>query len=217
MVHLKYIQVCFLRVDLGDNQILTDSLSGQAFSYANFNVSSGGCLTVGNINSTEWTPLKSGYLPSPLAGGTLGYTSNAPYLKILQIALSDLGTPFNPDAGSNTGWSCQTASSPLTNSVNFGGIELPANVGYNNYSLSDSPSVPASGTAVQNTNPFTIEVALNGGVVTEIQVTRSGYSSAFTVFSNSSGIALTGQSYRLKPGDSITLTYSTAPSWVWIP
>ena len=194
---------------------VTDSLSGQAFSYANFNVSSGGCLTVGNINSTEWTPLKSGYLPGPLAGSTLGYTLNAPYLKILQIALSDLGTPFNPDAGSNTGWSCQTASSPLTNSVNYGGIELPANVGYNNYSLSDSPSVPASGTAVQNTNPFAINVYIYGGDVTEIQITDSR-GTAYTVLSVSTAIAMSGQAYKLNPGDSITVTYSTAPSWEWL-
>ena len=195
---------------------VTDSLSGQVFSYANFNVSSSGCLTVGNINSTQWTPLKSGFLPSPLAGGTLGYQSNAPYLKILQIALSDLGTPFNPSPGSNTGWSCQTASSPLTNSVNFGGIELPANVGYNNYSLSDSPSVPTSGTAVQNTNPFPIDVYMYGGTVTEIQITKIAYSSPFTVFSNSTGLALSGQSYKLNPGDSITVTYTAAPTWEWL-
>ena len=193
---------------------VTDSLSGAVFGYANFNVSNGQSLTVGNWNCTEWNPLKSGYLPYPLAGGTLGYQSNAPYLNILQIALSDLGTPFNPSPGSNTGWSCQSSSSPLTNSVNYGGIELQANVGYNNYSLSDIPSLPASGTAQQNTNPIPVEVYLYGGTVTEIQLTRNG--TAYTVFSNASGLALSGQVYKLNPSDSITITYTAAPTWEWL-
>ena len=83
------------------------------------------------------------------------------------------------------------------------GLTLPA-----------SPSVPASGTAQQNTNPYAVDVYVYGGDVTEIQITKGG--TAYTVFSVSTAIAMSGQAYKLNPGDSITLTYSTAPSWEWL-
>ena len=77
-----------------------------------------------------------------------------------------------------------------------------------------TPTVPASGTAVQNTNPYATNVYLYGGTVTEIQLTRNG--TAYTVFSNASGLALSGQVYKLNPSDEITLTYTTAPTWEWL-
>ena len=89
-----------------------------------------------------------------------------------------------------------------------------------NYSLSGitglttAPSVPASGTAQQNTNPYAVDVYIYGGDVTEIQITRNG--TAYTVLSVSTAIAMSGQAYKLNPGDSITVTYSTAPTWEWL-
>jgi len=77
-----------------------------------------------------------------------------------------------------------------------------------------TPSVPASGTAQQNTNPYPVDVYVYGGTVTEIQITKNG--TAYTVFSNSTGLALSGQAYKLNPGDSITVTYTTAPTWEWL-
>ena len=77
-----------------------------------------------------------------------------------------------------------------------------------------TPSVPASATAQENTNPYPVDVYLYGGTVTEIQITKGG--TAYTVFSNSTGLALSGQAYKLNPGDSITVTYTAAPSWEWL-
>jgi hypothetical protein len=77
-----------------------------------------------------------------------------------------------------------------------------------------TPTVPASGTALQNTNPYKVKAYLYGGTVTEIQITRNGI--ANTVLSNSSGLALSGQLFELLPLDEITLTYTTAPTWVWL-
>ena len=77
-----------------------------------------------------------------------------------------------------------------------------------------TPSVPASGTAQQNTNLTTVKVYLYGGDVTEIQITKQG--TAYTVLSVSTAIAMSGQLYELNPGDSITVTYSTAPDWTWL-
>ena len=77
-----------------------------------------------------------------------------------------------------------------------------------------TPTVPASGTAQQNTNPYSVNVYLYGGTVTEIQITKNG--TAYTVFSNATGLALSGQVYKLDPSNSITITYTTAPSWNWL-
>ncbi len=77
-----------------------------------------------------------------------------------------------------------------------------------------TPSAPTSGTAQENTNPYAVDVYLYGGDVTEIQITKNG--TAHTVLSVSTAIAMSGQHYPLDPGDSITITYSTAPTWEWL-
>ena len=77
-----------------------------------------------------------------------------------------------------------------------------------------TPAVPASATAQANTNPFPVNVYLYGGTVTEIQITKNG--TAYTVFSNATGLALSGQVYKLNPSDSITVTYTSAPTWEWL-
>ena len=84
--------------------------------------------------------------------------------------------------------------------------------------LPSTPAVPASGTAVQNTNPYPVDVYVYGGTVTEIQITRNRdfNGATYTVFSNSSGLALSGQNFKLNPTDTITITYTAAPSWTWV-
>ena len=72
-----------------------------------------------------------------------------------------------------------------------------------------TPTVPASGTAQQNTNPYPVNVYLYGGTVTVIDYTPSGGSATQV---GTSGPA----TVRLNPGDSITLTYSAAPTWNWV-
>jgi len=78
-----------------------------------------------------------------------------------------------------------------------------------------TPTVPASGSALQNTNPYTVEVYLSGGSATKVQVTRGG--TTYTVWSSSTASAIPPLTIRLDPGDSITLTYTTAPTWTWVP
>jgi hypothetical protein len=77
-----------------------------------------------------------------------------------------------------------------------------------------TPSVPASGTAQQNTNPYPVKVYINGGALTEIQITIG--SASYTVYSNSTASAVY-EGFTLPAGASITLTYSTAPTWEWVP
>ena len=77
-----------------------------------------------------------------------------------------------------------------------------------------TPSVPASGTAQQNTEPYAVKVYVNGGALTEIQITIG--STAYTVYSNSTASAVY-EGFTLPTGASITLTYTTAPTWEWMP
>ena len=77
-----------------------------------------------------------------------------------------------------------------------------------------TPSVPSSGTAQSNTNPYAVKVYVNGGALTEIQITIG--STTYKVYSNSTASAVY-EGFTLPAGASITLTYSTAPTWSWLP
>jgi len=83
------------------------------------------------------------------------------------------------------------------------------------YPTVSTPAVPSSGTAQSNTYPYPVDVYVSGGSATAVQVTRQG--STYTVWSSSSATAIPPLLVRLEPGDSITITYSTAPSWTWVP
>lgn len=72
-----------------------------------------------------------------------------------------------------------------------------------NYNNVSTPGMPASGTAYTNTTGQRVEVAINSGTVSSVK--RNG-AQLFTT---------TNVTVILEPGDSITLTYSTAPSWNW--
>jgi len=103
----------------------------------------------------------------------------------------------------------------ITGYAEFAELTQPlTNVNVNNAFVS-TPAVPASGTAQQNTYPFPVIVYLSGGSATQVQITK--YSNTYTVWSSSSATSIPPLSIRLNPGDSITITYSTAPSWVWMP
>jgi len=96
----------------------------------------------------------------------------------------------------------------LDNTFNLSGVNLP-------YPSITTPAVPSSGTAQSNTYPYPVETYVSGGSATAVQVIRGG--STYTVWSSSTATAIPPLLVRLEPGDSITLTYSTAPSWVWLP
>jgi len=78
-----------------------------------------------------------------------------------------------------------------------------------------TPAVPASGTAITNTNLYPVLVYINGGAITNItRKTITGTS--YTVYSDSTASAVY-MPVRLESGDSITITYTTAPTWTWVP
>lgn len=82
-------------------------------------------------------------------------------------------------------------------------VEVSGIYGYNPVGALSAPSVPASGATV--INPFSVRarVFVSGGSVTAIAI---------------SGIAtgLTAGMFIVDAGESISLTYSATPAWVWI-
>lgn len=66
-----------------------------------------------------------------------------------------------------------------------------------------TPGVPVSGAAQQNTSTAVVAVYVSGGTVSQI-----------TVGSHNTG--LTSGCFLLPPGQSITITYTAAPSWTWV-
>jgi len=108
-----------------------------------------------------------------------------------------------PGSGNNPGY---ITGSPLV-SRNYGVSAI--------YPTVSTPTVPSSGTAQSNAYPHPVDVYISGGSATAVEVTRQ--SSTYTVWSSSSATAIPPLLVRLEPGDSITITYSTAPSWTWVP
>lgn len=77
------------------------------------------------------------------------------------------------------------------------------NDGYNPTGPQTAPAVPASGTALTNPFPFNCTVYVAGGVVTAIAV-------------GGTATGLTSGSVFIPTGETITLTYTSVPTWVWI-
>lgn len=79
---------------------------------------------------------------------------------------------------------------------------ISGNVGYNPVGALASPAVPASGTAYTNKFGVTASVYVAGGTVSAIAI-------AGTATGATSGLVVVG------PGQTITLTYTAAPTWTW--
>ena len=91
-------------------------------------------------------------------------------------------------------------------------LSITNNIGYNPQGFGiTTPSVPASGTAQENTEPFPVRVYLKtGGTGTAYAITDpAGNTETFTT------TLAEGMEITLDPGASITLTYTVAPTWVW--
>lgn len=65
-----------------------------------------------------------------------------------------------------------------------------------------TPAVPASTVAVKNTNLSGAVAYITGGTVTAIAI-------------DGTATGLTGGTFRIPTGSTITLTYSVAPTWQW--
>ena len=66
-----------------------------------------------------------------------------------------------------------------------------------------TPAVPVSGTVYPNRSHYDVTVAVSGGTVSQIAL-------------GGTNTGLTSGAFRLAPGQTITITFSVAPTWVWI-
>ena len=69
--------------------------------------------------------------------------------------------------------------------------------------LASQPTVPASGTAYANVNGVDCAVYVTGGTVTAVAI-------------GGTATGLTSGQFFVPAGETITLTYSAAPTWVWV-
>lgn len=74
--------------------------------------------------------------------------------------------------------------------------------------FSPQPAVPASGTSYRNTNPFICVVYVDAASGAGVAVSVGGHSVV-------SAPAAGDCTIILPPNETITLTYSSAPTWVW--
>jgi hypothetical protein len=65
------------------------------------------------------------------------------------------------------------------------------------------PAIAASTVAVENTSDYTMWVEIAGGTVTVVKV------DGVTIGARTSGMFL------VRPGSTIAITYSVAPTWQW--
>lgn len=91
---------------------------------------------------------------------------------------------------------------PIVNNMPEPGNRITDNIGYNPRGLITPPNVPPSGTAQSNAHTYPCRIAVSGGTVTNLAI-------------NGTATGLTSGSFILQPSETITLTYSSAPSWVW--
>lgn len=79
-----------------------------------------------------------------------------------------------------------------------------------------TPAVPASTVGLQNTFPTDVTVYLHGGTGTVVEVAYGGYTGNYVT----TGLTLAAGTHvnvPLRAGDFIRLTYTVAPTWVWVP
>lgn len=76
------------------------------------------------------------------------------------------------------------------------------NTGYNPVGTITAPSMPSSTTDQFNVYGVDVEVFITGGTVTVINI-------------DGNPTGLTSGSFKLAPGQKITITYSSAPTWKW--
>ena len=113
-------------------------------------------------------------------------------------------------ANSNTGYGyeCHGTTSPFVllrdcqASGNTTNDVLENGAGYKIHGNLAAPTVPATTVAYTCAFATPVNVYITGGTVTAIAI-------------NTIATGLTSGMFRLKPSDTITLTYSAAPTWTW--
>lgn len=93
-------------------------------------------------------------------------------------------------------WGIQLTPGLRTDTGDTNGSSLDGGSGFT------TPAVPASGTPAANLSPLPATVVISGGTVSDVVV-------------NDVSVGTGDGTYTVPAGQSITLTYSDAPTWTW--
>jgi nitrous oxidase accessory protein NosD len=96
----------------------------------------------------------------------------------------------------------ENCATPIADAANAAGKIIQNNPGFNPVRNFTAPTLPATTVAYTNAFGYPCMVTVYGGTVTAIAIDG--------IFSG-----LTSGSFILNAGDTITLTYSAAPTWKW--
>lgn len=116
---------------------------------------------------------------------------------------------INLDAGTYTNFLIQDNDLSVNTNAAFGlnGATgtgaIRNNLGYNPLGAITAPAVPATTVAYTNNTGLDCTVFVTGGTVTVIKV-------------NAATTGLTSGTFRVPAGQTIAITYTVAPTWVWI-
>jgi hypothetical protein len=139
------------------------------------------------------------FLAPPLSIGSPSACLQAKQVNYDPTRASDGGLTMKTEGqgdGYGLEWGVQLAAGLRTDTGDTNGSSLDGGSGFS------APSVPASGTAADNTSPLPASVVVSGGTVSNVVV--NGVSAG------------TGDgTYTVPAGGTITLTYSVAPTWTW--
>jgi hypothetical protein len=93
-------------------------------------------------------------------------------------------------------WGVQLTAGLRTDTVATSGASLDGAPGLT------TPAVPASGTPVTNTSGYPVQVVITGGTMTNVSV-------------NGATVGAGAGTYPVLPGQTISMTYTVAPTWSW--
>lgn len=172
-----------------------------------------GSLSIGGNFVTSNTPMGTAMLTVRGAGGSPSMNSHIAHTELFLCPESDLGLTFAPTPivfGSTSNsihdcWGCVfpqgtgwQASNPASGQFTIRGCPVGSDP---TLTAPVTPSVPASGALVTNTQSPAV-AWVSGGAVTGVEI-------------NGQATGLTSGAFYLCRAGTIRITYTVAPTWVW--
>ena len=174
------------------------------------NATTGGTVAAGTYGVEVTLVTESGETPASPASSTVTTTGTSTITITAPAAQGNaIGWyAYVTQAGGATYTRQQTAGSPTGLGSNLTLTAPPTNTGAvaptgNSTTDVGTPAVPASNVAVINTTGVDVTAYVTGGTVTAIAVGRKT-------------TGLTSGAIRVPANQTITLTYSVAPTWSWV-